>query len=189
MDAENPDTLQITTGEHNLDIPEGHEQTVAVSRIIRHEDFDGWNVANDIALLRLQSLIAMNDFAQPIDLPRPFQGSSGDCEVSGWGSTAEGGSSSRTLMKVTLPIVPDTQCRADYGQEMIADSMICAGFSEGGKDACQGDSGGPLVCVRSGTGKYLAGIVSWGYGCGLPNFPGVYTEVSYFVDWIQKNAV
>lgn len=43
------------------------------------------------------------------------------------------------------------------------------------------DSGGPLRSVERG---YLAGVISWGAGCGHPQYPGVNTRVSSFVDWI-----
>nr|CAD7588047.1 unnamed protein product [Timema genevievae] len=46
----------------------------------------------------------------------------------------------------------------------------------------KGDSGGPLVCEGQ-----LAGIVSWGYDCAIPMYPGVYTNVSYFRSWLLLN--
>ena len=51
--------------------------------------------------------------------------------------------------QVHVHVLSDANCRAAYGQNDIADSMICAGEEEGGKDSCQGDSGGPLVCAPS----------------------------------------
>ena len=41
-------------------------------------------------------------------------------------------------------------------------------FSKGGKDSCQGDSGGPMTYM----GTHV-GIVSWGYGCARPAYPGM----------------
>jgi secreted trypsin-like serine protease len=48
----------------------------------------------------------------------------------------------------------------------------------------KGDSGGPLMLPIENQ-YYLMGIVSYGPKiCGEPGHPGVYTRVSYFVDWI-----
>ncbi|KAM9456748.1 polyserase-2-like [Clarias gariepinus] len=62
--------------------------------------------------------------------------------------------------------------------------MLCAGFLQGGKDSCQGDSGGPLV-IKQGFQWIQVGIVSFGYECALPNFPGVYASVSQYQNWIN----
>ena len=60
--------------------------------------------------------------------------------------------------------------------------MICAG--EKGKDSCQGDSGGPMVDAA----KKQVGVVSWGIGCALAGYPGVYARVSTYADWISATA-
>ena len=56
------------------------------------------------------------------------------------------------------------------------------------QDSCSGDSGGPLM-VQKGEGEpmYLRGIVSFGTRkCGK-GFPGVYTNIEYYIDWIKAN--
>merc|ERR1712107_947068 len=144
--------LGVEVGSHNLYEDDPDQESFAVSDVGLHEDYDSWNINNDI------------------------------CTFSGWGTTTEGGSLARVLQKVDVPVVSDEHCRDSYGQEDITDSMICAGLDQGGKDSCQGDSGGPFMC-----GNRLSGVVSWGYGCAEAGYPGVYTQTSYFIDWINSH--
>ena len=125
--------------------------------------------------------MSFDSFVGAIPIPSQNESFTGTALVSGWGTLTEGGATPTILQKVEVPIVSDAECRDYYGYYSVSDSMICAG--EKGHDSCQGDSGGPMVC-----GGFLCGIVSWGYGCARPGNPGVYTEVSYFVDWIIAHA-
>uniref|UniRef100_A0A3B3HLP0 Peptidase S1 domain-containing protein n=1 Tax=Oryzias latipes TaxID=8090 RepID=A0A3B3HLP0_ORYLA len=94
-------------------------------------------------------------------------------------------STSSTLQEVSVPIVSNTQCRDSYSS--LTSNMMCAGLTEGGKDSCQGDSGGPLVS-KNDTRWVQAGVVSFGYECAQPNFPGVYTRVSEYQTWISSQV-
>lgn len=70
----------------------------------------------------------------------------------------------------------------------LGQGQLCAG-GEKGRDSCRGDSGGPLMTIsadKSGEiNWYAAGVVSFGPSpCGMENWPGVYTRVSKYVNWI-----
>ena len=91
------------------------------------------------------------------------------------------------LQWVAVPTVTNAQCAQAYGST-ITSSMICAGLPEGGKDSCQGDSGGPFVCRKDGK-AVLTGVVSFGIGCALAEYPGVYARVTAVLDWVKANMV
>lgn len=120
--------------------------------------------------------------------------------IAGWGTLTEGAASlSAILQQVQVPIVGNAECKKifedaneyEYGREYRFNEtyVLCAGFTEGGKDACQGDSGGPLMLPVFENGRfpfYQIGIVSYGTGCGRPNLPTVYTNVQQQYDYIQS---
>lgn len=101
----------------------------------------------------------------------------------------------RKLHEVDIEVIDPKECKAVYDSLqvpdfVIGDTEICATGPTGGKDSCFGDSGGLLIVAdkTNDKGYTQVGIVSWGPQCGNPLFPGVYTRVSSFSDWIQKNV-
>ncbi|KAJ9597893.1 hypothetical protein L9F63_011259, partial [Diploptera punctata] len=118
---------------------------------------------------------------QPIELATEEPKSGEVAEITGWGATnADENEFPSQLQVVSVPIVDRQICDYDYQQlGGIRNDMICAGMNEGGKDACAYDSGGPLVVVTK-----QVGIVSWGIGCGLPRYPGIYSNVALLRDFV-----
>uniref|UniRef100_A0A1I8PFQ3 Peptidase S1 domain-containing protein n=2 Tax=Stomoxys calcitrans TaxID=35570 RepID=A0A1I8PFQ3_STOCA len=160
-----------------------------VTAVNMHRQYSTTTLQHDIALLKLDQPVPLRDPIRPICLP---VGTNHNFDfkpaiVAGWGLTSDGGSSSSYLREVTVPVLTNAQCKATSYQSMIVETMLCAGYLEGGKDACQGDSGGPLI-VRESNFFRLAGVVSFGYGCASPDAPGVYTRVSKYLDWIAANT-
>jgi len=95
-----------------------------------------------------------------------------------------------------VKVLKNSECKNDYGYSSndITDQMLCANVEGGGKDSCQNDSGGPLVTAGTGDGvtpggNYeLIGVVSWGTGCALANYPGVYARVTKQLEWIYDTT-
>lgn len=91
-------------------------------------------------------------------------------------------------LKVKLPIVEVDTCTNVYRSLNVElnGNQVCAGGTRG-QDACMGDSGGPLMFYNRHHASWVAsGVVSIGLkDCGLSGFPGVYTKVENYVDWIK----
>lgn len=155
-------------------------QIVGVSKINQHPDYKDSTMDYDISVLVLKSALTLGS---SIFLATSLVSPGATALVTGWGATSEGGSSSDNLMALYVPIVSNADCKSAYGQGAITARMICAGYTQGGKDACQGDSGGPMIVAGE-----LVGVVSWGYGCARPNYPGVYANVYYLSDFILNNS-
>ncbi|XP_023954804.2 phenoloxidase-activating enzyme 1 [Bicyclus anynana] len=149
------------------------------------------NRKDDIAVIRLARRAVYTTFVQPICLidNRLRLSAGDDVFVAGWGKTLEG-KSSPIKLKLNLPIFQKSDCTTKYrslGAE-LTENQLCAGgvFAQ---DACRGDSGGPLMRkTPSGIWETVA-VVSFGYGCGRDGWPGVYTSVSHYTDWIKDTML
>ncbi|XP_046740509.1 trypsin-1-like [Diprion similis] len=161
----------------------------SVSSIISHSDYasNSYGIPiNDIALMKLESALTLDSTRAAITLYDQDQEAEvgATAVITGWGTTTEGGSASTVLQIVEVPIISKADCSSAYSvYGGIPDGQICAAYTDGGKDACQGDSGGPLAID-----DVLAGVVSWGNGCARAGWPGAYTEVAYYRDWISENS-
>lgn len=104
--------------------------------------------------------------------------------VSGWGKTSDDpdAPASSHLESITVHTV---ECSWDPVYKGKTDGNNLCAYGRG-KDACQGDSGGPLIIA--GGAPRLAGIVSWGEGCG--KHPGVYVRIDrdHNLDWINAQV-
>ena len=115
------------------------QASIDVKTVVLHENYDSWTINNDICLLELDGSVTMGEHVGTIALPAAMEEYEAGtmCTVTGWGATSEGGDLGEILQKVDVPVVSDEDCRGSYGQEDVADSMICAGLDAGGKDSCQ----------------------------------------------------
>jgi hypothetical protein len=169
--------------------------TVSLANAKIHENYSPTRYNNDIAILTLQESVN-NPTVWPICLPtvNPYRSMSYlnfSPTLAGWGSVSFRGPSSSTLQQIFVPVLDNQQCvRAFAKAATIDDKILCAGSLNGDKDACGGDSGGPLMHeINEGNNYrvYQIGIVSYGFRCAVPGYPGVYTRVTAYVDWIEKN--
>ena len=59
---------------------------------------------------------------------------------------------------------------------------MCAGYPDGEQSPCFADGGAPMVEQSTGN---LVGILSFFKGCQVAGYPSVFTEISYYIDWIN----
>lgn len=154
-----------------------------------HPQFDDGPNKNDVAIITLQKAVDLSKFAPVVLAPSSLTLRDDDTvTVYGFGRQAyKDATQVKTLQTVDLPFISRDSCRDIYGSSKVLDDMVCAGYTDGGKDACNGDSGGPLVVDRNGQ-SYQYAVVSWGEGCGFRNKPGVYTATQPHMEWIQSTV-
>jgi len=172
-------------------------QDIEIERVTIHPLYDAANVKNDIAIIKLNKAV---DFTRgsvgTVCLPYEYTGFGkieslvGPPWIIGWGKLDDDLPVSNILQEARVPVVGNPACNSAYskgGINIDEASQICAGI--GNIDTCAGDSGGPMLSNElSPLKRYsVIGITSFGVQCADANFPGVYTRVDNYLDWISQN--
>ena len=152
-------------------------RVIAVDGVARHPGYDATGASeNDVALLHLAAASGVTPIALAPVGNDTYEANGAPVVVAGWGSQVPVVGLvpplDSQMRQVGLTVVDDATCT----QDLDAATQICA---EGLlKDSCQGDSGGPLFAVLPDGRPLQVGTVSYGQGCAIPTFPGVYGEVN-----------
>ncbi len=182
---------RVFLGQANLSQRSGTDEYPVIRTII-HPNYDSRRYTADLALIELAKPVTPGAAIGVIPLPTsqdpanwPAVGTPG--EVTGWGATSFGGGAVTELREATVQVLvgPAGGTCGDYGSGYDVRATICAGVPQGGIDTCQGDSGGPFVIDVAGA-PTLAGVTSIGNDCGQATFPGIYTRVTTYLDWIRS---
>jgi len=193
----------VLLGEYVLgnDTDGANPEEYKIEKIIPHENYNPRTFDNDIAMIKFDTDVEFRVGIKPVCLPSHTPGTleakfaKSGAFISGWGATSFRGPTSAILLQGLIQVTTPEECREKFSQFKnveIGDTKICARDLNNRIDACQGDSGGPMVIDRRGPdGKYryhLIGVVSFGYRCNVPGFPGVYTRVTEYDQWIRNKV-
>ncbi|XP_019743514.1 chymotrypsin-like elastase family member 2A [Hippocampus comes] len=182
---------RVEVGKHSLKASEENSAARRAARIIiTHEGYNILLSRNDIALIKLSSPVVFSDTIMPSCLPsrHAVLPHGAACYITGWGRLSTDGLLADILQQALLPVVDhDTCSHPDWWGILATDKMVCAG-GDGITAGCNGDSGGPLNCQNPDGSWTVHGVVSFGSGQGCNFFqkPTVFTQVSSYLDWINR---
>ncbi|KAJ8961849.1 hypothetical protein NQ318_021466, partial [Aromia moschata] len=170
----------VRLGTTNLQTETLDSDDYNVIQRIAHPEYKIDEQYNDIALLQLDRPVKFTDSISPICLYPSRNVAGKKLTAIGWGKTEQAGDLSyAAISKLELP------------RGIVDDIQICAGSRNEEKDTCQSKMTreilGDHFSYKKNGRMYLVGITSFGIGCGIPGSPGVYTRVSHFIPWIEKN--
>lgn len=84
--------IQVRLGEHNIAVNEGTEQWIDSAKIIKHPQYNSYNLDNDIMLIKLSRPASLSSSVQTVALPSRCPVADENCLVSGWGNMSANGS-------------------------------------------------------------------------------------------------
>ena len=141
-----PDGWMVKVGVTRRTASPAYVKKLMVRKIIKHDAFnEAAHLNNDIALILLEEAVEFNHYLRPICLPaanlRLGPDNSRDCVVVGFGKSrfSQEANYMHVAHFVNVPIINRSVCSHWYGEQDVnlTDGMLCAGYSEGKRDACQ----------------------------------------------------
>ncbi|XP_004535552.1 serine protease easter [Ceratitis capitata] len=167
---------------------------VAVSKVIKHPQYDSVN--NDLALLRLEHVVPATRYIAPLCLPYESHYMADIFNTpllytAGWGLNMLG-QPAQFKMKTPFAVENFANCQKKYlanAVELKSESHTCA-VAKKLADNVFLDSGGALMSLTK-IGKqqayFLVAVDTLNYEEALQSgFPGVFTHISGYLDWIKR---
>ncbi|KAM9096141.1 putative threonine protease PRSS50 isoform 1-T1 [Sarcophilus harrisii] len=199
------DTLNVLLGTTILTEETNYSARVLVQEVVIHPNYQqnrywSWiGRENNLALLKLSDKVNYTKQMSPVCIASSAidlrVGSF--CWITGWGQTKVGDPDesvplSPILQEAEISIMHNDDCDTLYHDvsevpsivRIISSSMLCSDYSRG-RDFCYGDDGSPLVCEIDHT-WFQVGVVSWTLGCAHLETPGVYSRISEYSKWIER---
>uniref|UniRef100_A0A3Q2D7F0 Granzyme-like protein 1 n=1 Tax=Cyprinodon variegatus TaxID=28743 RepID=A0A3Q2D7F0_CYPVA len=172
----------VVLGSH--DLKSSNAEKIKIEEQYKHPDYRDVEYGDDIVLLKLSGKAPLKKLVKTLPIPKDeIKLKEGEiCSVAGWGKTESKDFIVDDMGVVNVSLLNPQLCRKIWGPG-LPPKVICAGGYNTNKGFCQGDSGGPLVC------KGMAvGVVSFNRhrNCKYPDVPNVYTDISKYLQWINK---
>ncbi|KAJ6667148.1 hypothetical protein lerEdw1_017126 [Lerista edwardsae] len=180
-------------------------QSLRISAIILHPNYDPILLDSDIAIIKLLDKAKISSRVQPICLAsaRDIDSPADDFQITitGWKiltDVTDPSYKNDTIRMGRVEIVDSLLCEQQYEdhgiQVSVTDSMFCAKQHQAAfSNICPAETGGIAAIPLPGKlspelSWHLMGLVSWGYDktCSLELYTG-YTRAIPFKDWMEKN--
>uniref|UniRef100_A0A1I8AVF2 Peptidase S1 domain-containing protein n=1 Tax=Steinernema glaseri TaxID=37863 RepID=A0A1I8AVF2_9BILA len=189
----------VSMGVISVDRQRSGFQGRTISKITTHPEYNPSSYKADIAVLEVDNAFVLSRAVSPVQLlfdDDQVLNSTNSLIATGWGAYDPNlpQKESKELREVRLPIIPLPKCITLWEKLKsslnVDDTVICAGGE--GKGTGPGDSGGPLLAFHNNT-YVQVGVASFGdnEGSGLyyqDKYPGVYTRISAYCDFIKEST-
>jgi len=183
--------IKIYLGDHDIARQTETDKTEVyeLKDYIVHEEYNGYDLSNDIAVVKVNRSIDLN-LHTPVCLPgrnEDFVGSA--VTALGWGGVTINGNGyvyANRLQEAQLSIQDPSVCYNTFSN-FNSPSNLCSGGL--GSSTCSGDSGGPITVEDREFRHTLIGIVSFGESkkCDKGKL-SAFASVSYYRAWIKEKT-